>query len=178
MTITGAPQNGDRLTIQAVQGRAIDMTLAFTDTDLIAAAGATLVSPAATNTGTATAVMANVPISTPAVDNLADVLTTTGSGADAVSLLSSGVVGYVPAGATSLNLAAMGTQSTLDFAVSDAQAAGAGVLAFSIGGTAYAFDLTGAGATAGGPNGPRPGPTTRCSCPTPAPPSASWSISA
>ncbi len=145
VTILGTPADGDRLTISAVEGRALDMRMALDGPAQLAAASASLVAPAATNTGAGDVIMGQVPVSTPAVDELSAVLPVSGTGADAATLLQGGVVGYIPAGATSLSLAALGTQETASFTVTDAQASAATVLNASIGGTNYSFDLSALG---------------------------------
>ncbi len=146
LTLRGTPADGDRLQISPVVGRAMDMKMGLTAPEELAAAAASLVAPLASNTGTGSAVMAQIPVAAPPLTDLADILTVAGTGADAVSLLSPGVVGFVPAGSDNLSLSVMAQQSTQDFSVSDAQAAGATSLSFSIGGTGYSFDLSSVGA--------------------------------
>lgn len=147
VTVTGSPADGDRIDVSPVTGRAVDMAMVLTDATELAAAASSLVVPAATNTGTGVAVMGRIPVSAPAVDDLADILTVSGSGADAVNLLQSGVVGYVPAGATSLDLAALGIQGMMDFALTDANAGSASALSVVLGGTTFSFALSGSGAS-------------------------------
>lgn len=146
VTILGTPANGDRLTIRPVEGRAIDMRMALDGAEQLAAASASLVAPAATNTGSGDVIMGQVPIAPPAVDDLSVTLPVAGSGADAVSLLQGGVVGYIPAGSTALSLAAMGTQETASFTLADADAGTVSPLTISVGGTSYSFDLSGVSA--------------------------------
>ncbi|WP_194097024.1 flagellar hook-associated protein FlgK [Marivivens aquimaris] len=143
LTISGTPANGDRYTITPVSGRAVDMAMVLTEPQQFAAAASSLVVADASNLGSGSAVMARVPVATPAVDDLAATLTATSNGADAVSLLSAGVVGYVPAGAKSLNLSALGQQSTMDFVLNDADAGGVSSLSFTSGGTTQTFTLAG-----------------------------------
>lgn len=147
VTLTGTPLNGDRFLIQPKSGQAVDMRMAVANPEDLAAAAANLVAPLSTNNGSASAVIVQTPVSPPALTDLADILAVSGSGADAVNLLQGGVIGYVPAGAKSLTLAALGLQSTQDFALSDAQAASANWMSIAVGGTTHVFDMTGLGAT-------------------------------
>ena len=146
VTLTGTPLNGDRFQIKPKLGQAVDMRMAVENPKDLAAAAANLVAPLATNNGSASAVIAQVPVSPPTLTDLAEVLAVSGSGADAVNLLQGGVVGYVPAGAKSLTLAALGLQATQDFVLSDAQAASASTMNITIGGTSHLFNMAGLGA--------------------------------
>ncbi|MGP3697199.1 flagellar hook-associated protein FlgK [Rhodobacter sp. NSM] len=145
LQMTGAAKDGDRLTVLPREGLAIDMRFALTDTRRIAASAAFVVSSAAGNQGNAAASILPATVTPPALDTVAGLLPGSG-GADAVTLIREGVVGYIPAGTSSVTLASLGTQSEQDFLLSDAEAAGASMLSFSIGGTLHQFDLSGLGA--------------------------------
>ncbi|MCE6953005.1 flagellar hook-associated protein FlgK [Cereibacter sphaeroides] len=146
LRMTGVAQDGDRLLVTPRTGRAIDMRFVPTTTRQIAAAAATLVSASAGNRGSATATMTPVTVEPPALGTVAGLLAG-GGGAEAVSLIRAGVVGYVPAGTKSLELASLGTQSAQDFLLSDAEAGQATRLSFSLGGTLHEFDLAPLAAT-------------------------------
>lgn len=151
LRLTGTAANGDRLVLTARQDRAIDMRFVPTSTRQIAAAAATLVSSAASNAGSATATMTPVTVAPPAgLGTVADLLSDAPAAASAVPLIRAGVVGYVPAGAASLSLASLGTQAQQEFALTDAEAAGATLLSFSVGGTLHQFDLSTLGAGSAG----------------------------
>lgn len=140
--IEGEPANGDRLVFSPTTGRAANMRFLPEVPERLAAAVATLVAPAPGNAGSGSVKMQATTVAAPTVPNLTSVLGTGVDGAGAVTLLSAGVVGYVPAGTTSLSLASLGAQATADFTLTDAQAATAGSLTVTLDGTAHSFNLT------------------------------------
>jgi flagellar hook-associated protein 1 len=142
IALEGTPATGDRLSLQPTDGRAVNMRFLLTQPEQIAAAAASLVAPAPGNLGSATVQMVPVSQPPPALPDLTTLLPGPSNAATAVSLLGPGVVGYIPAGAGSADLASLGAQSGLDFALADAQLPGLTTLQFTIGGTPHSVDLT------------------------------------
>ncbi|PLL12117.1 flagellar hook-associated protein FlgK [Tabrizicola sp. TH137] len=149
--IDGEPAEGDRLTFTPTTGLAINMRFLPEVPERLAAAVATLVAPAAGNTGSGAVAMAATTVAPPTVPQLSTILAGANTAAGAVTLLSSGVVGYIPAGTTAASFASLGAQSTADFALADAAVDGTGSLTVTLDGTPHTFNLT---TLAGG--GPRP----------------------
>src|SRR3989338_5688193 len=112
--LAGQPRNGDRLLLTPRIGAASDMTFILTETTQLAAAGGTVVAAAAGNTGNASLSIAALPLADLGLPALAAALPAGGASASAISLLSAGVVGVIPAGTTSFNLASLGQQALLD----------------------------------------------------------------
>src|SRR3989338_1633289 len=112
--LAGQPRNGDRLLLTPRIGAASDMTFILTETTQLAAAGGTVVAAAAGNTGNASLSIAALPLADLGLPALAAALPADGASASAISLLSAGVVGVIPAGTTSFNLASLGQQALLD----------------------------------------------------------------
>lgn len=140
--IEGAPANGDRLIFSPTMGRAANMRFLPEVPERLAAAVATLVAPAPGNAGSGSVKMQATTVAAPPGPALSTVLGGGAGGAGAVTLLSAGVVGHIPAGTTSLSLASLGAQATADVTLTDAQAASAGTLSVTIDGTTHSFDLT------------------------------------
>ncbi len=140
--LEGTATEGDRITLTPERGRAVDMRFVPTEPGQIAAALSTLTAPAPGNQGAATARMGITIVAPPALPKLDEVLQGAGTGASAVSLLSAGVVGYVPAGTKSVTLASMGAQSTAEVSVPVAAVAGLSSLSVTLDGGAVAFNLT------------------------------------
>lgn len=138
----GEPQDGDRISLNPTSGKAANMRFLLDEPGSFAAAAATLVSAAAGNKGAAVATMAATTVAPPALTDLADVLTNGAGAASGVSLLSSGVVGMIPAGTQSVTLAAMGLQSSADLSVPSGQLADMSTLSLTVGASSYSFDLT------------------------------------
>ena len=149
--IEGEPANGDRLTFTPTDGLAVNMRFLPVVPESLAAAVASLVAPGAGNTGSGSVAMAPTTVAPPTVPQASTVLAGATNGAGAVTLLSPGVVGYIPAGTTATTLASLGQQSTADFALADAAVDGTTSLTVNLDGTPHTFDLT---TLAGG--GPRP----------------------
>lgn len=149
--IDGEPANGDRLTFNPTTGLAINMRFLPEVPERLAAAVATLVAPAPGNTGSGSVAMAATTVAPPTVPELSTLLTGANTAAGAVTLLSSGVVGYIPAGATAASFASLGAQSSAEFALADAAVDGTSSLTVTLDGTPHTFNLT---TLAGG--GPRP----------------------
>ncbi|OYU18455.1 MAG: flagellar biosynthesis protein FlgK [Rhodobacteraceae bacterium PARR1] len=140
--LEGTASDGDRITLTPQRGRAVDMRFVPTEPGQIAAALSTLTAPAPGNQGAATARMGITIVAPPALPKLDEVLQGAGTGASAVSLLSAGVVGYVPAGTTSVTLASLGAQSTAEVSVPVAAVSGLSTLSVTLDGGAVAFNLT------------------------------------
>lgn len=140
--IEGEPANGDRLTFTPTTGRAANMRFLPEVPERLAAAVATLVAPAPGNAGSGSVKMQATTVAPPPVPALASLLGGAASGAGAVTLLSAGVVGYIPAGTIALSLASLGAQATADFALTDTEAATAASLSVTLDGTAHSFDLS------------------------------------
>ena len=140
--IEGEPANGDRLTFTPTTGLAANMRFLPDVPERLAAAVATLVAPAPGNSGSGSVAMAPTTVAPPPVSALDTLFTAGGTGAGAATLLSSGVVGYIPAGTSTVSLASLGTQATADFALSDAAAATTTNLTVTLDGVAHSFDLT------------------------------------
>ena len=149
--IDGEPANGDRLSFNPTTGLAINMRFLPEVPERLAAAVATLVAPAAGNTGSGSVAMAATTVAPPTVPELSTLLTGANTAAGAVTLLSSGVVGYIPAGTTAASFASLGAQSSAEFALADAAVDGTSSLTVNLDGTPHTFNLT---TLAGG--GPRP----------------------
>lgn len=137
--MSGAPRDGDRIAITQTDG-AINMRFLPGETSQIAAASATLVAATPGNGGNATVAMTPLAAVPSGIVPLASLLAPGAAGA--VSLLQPGVVGIVPAGTATLDLASLGTQATLDFTLSAAQAGAATTLAFQVAGQSHQFDLS------------------------------------
>lgn len=140
--IEGEPANGDRLTFTPTSGRAANMRFLPEVPERLAAAVATLVAPAPGNSGSGSVKMEATTVATPPVPQLSTLLGTTASGAGAVSLLSAGVVGYIPAGTTAVSLASLGAQASADFALTDSQAATSTSLSVTLDGVTHSFNLS------------------------------------
>jgi len=140
--VEGEPANGDRLTFSPTTGRAANMRFLPEVPARLAAAVATLVAPAPGNAGSGYVAMERTTVAPPPVPRLSSLLDGAASGAGAVTLLSAGVVGYIPAGTTAVSLASLGTQAGADFALTDAEAATANTLTLVLDGTTHAFPLT------------------------------------
>jgi flagellar hook-associated protein 1 FlgK len=140
--IEGEPANGDRLVFSPTAGRAANMRFLPEVPERLAAAVATLVAPAPGNAGSGSVKMQATTVAAPPIPALQSVLGQGAGGAGAVTLLAAGVVGYIPAGTTSLSLASLGTQATADFTLTDAQAGMASSLSLTLDGTTHSFDLT------------------------------------
>lgn len=141
--LEGTYADGDRIALTPHTGRAVDMRFVPTEPGQIAAALSTLTAPAPGNQGAATAKMGVTVVEPPALTPLADALGTAATGAGAVSLISAGVVGYIPAGTTSVTLASLGAQASAEIAVPLASVAGLSTLSVTVDGTAHSFDLSG-----------------------------------
>jgi flagellar hook-associated protein 1 FlgK len=140
--VEGAPANGDRLTFNPTTGLAANMRFLPDVPERLAAAVSTLVAPAPGNTGSGSATIAPTTVAPPTVPTLATQLTGATNGAGAVTLLSPGVVGYIPAGTTAASLSSLGAQSSADFALTDAAAATTTNLTVTLDGVPHSFDLT------------------------------------
>lgn len=140
--VEGLPANGDRLTFTPTTGLAANMRFLPDVPERLAAAVSTLVAPAPGNTGSGSATIAPTTVAPPTVPALATQLAGATNGAGAVTLLSPGVVGYIPAGTTAASLSSLGTQSSADFALSDAAAATTTNLTVTLDGVPHSFDLT------------------------------------
>lgn len=147
MTLSGTARDGDRFVVRHTDTEARNMRWALDAPEQIAAAAASLVTASATNTGSGAARMTALPYDPPALTAIGD-FTGFGEGAaDAVDLLKSGVVGYLPAGTTEARFAAVGEQATLSFAQADPSAgARATDLTFQIGTETHQFVLSASGA--------------------------------
>ena len=140
--IEGAPANGDRLILTPTSGRAANMHFLPEVPERLAAAVATLVAPAPGNSGSGTVAMQRTTVAAPPVPTVASLLGTGQGAAGAVTLLSPGVVGTLPAGTVSATLASLGAQSTADFALADADVPGAGTLTVTLDGVTHSFALS------------------------------------
>lgn len=140
--IEGEPANGDRLIFTPSSGRAANMRFLPEVPARLAAAVATLVAPAPGNIGSGSVAMERTTLAPPAVPLLSSVLEGAQGAAGAVTLLSAGVVGYIPAGTSALSLASLGSQASADFALTDAEAATVGTLSLTLDGTVHSFALT------------------------------------
>lgn len=140
--LEGTASDGDRIALTLQRGRAVDMRFVPSVPGQIAAALATLTAPAPGNQGVATARMGITVVAPPDLPKLDAVLQSANSGAAAVSLLSAGVVGYVPAGTQSFTLASLGAQSNSEVSVPVSAVAGLSTLSVTLDGVTVAFDLT------------------------------------
>ena len=140
--VEGLPANGDRLTFTPTTGLAANMRFIPDVPERLAAAVSTLVAPVPGNTGSGSATISPTTVAPPTVPTLATQLAGAANGAGAVTLISPGVVGYIPAGTTAASLSSLGAQSSADFALTDAAAATTTNLTVTLDGTPYSFDLT------------------------------------
>lgn len=104
--ITGSGADGDVIDLEPTHGQAKNIRFLLTEPEQIASGGAMTVSPALANLGTGTLTAAPDANSFPYMAAVADILPTDGT---AVDLLSSGVVGLIPAGASEITLASLST---------------------------------------------------------------------
>lgn len=142
VALDGTAAEGDRLTLSPVTGHAVDMRFVPTEPGQIAAAQAMLTAPMAGNRGSATVQMGPTLVPPPALPLLSDVLAGATSAATAATLLSSGVVGYVPAGTGTLSLASLGLQAGAEFSLPPSAVAGLGTLSLTLDGVAHSIGLT------------------------------------
>lgn len=140
--LEGTSADGDRITLTPQAGRAVDMRFVPTEPGQIAAALSTLTAPAPGNQGAATARMGVTVVPPPALPTMTDALQGAGDGASAVSLISAGVVGMIPAGTKSVTLASLGVQASAEIAVPVASVAGLSNLSVTLDGTPTTFALT------------------------------------
>lgn len=131
----GRALDGDSFTFSPRMGRAADMAFVLADPRRLAAASPTISAPAAGNRGTAAAMFDPLPVVTDGPPLLSAAL---GMGGP-VALLQPGVVGVVPAGTASLDLASLGRQAAADFSVADAALAGGGRLELGLPGRVLSF---------------------------------------
>ena len=147
VTLSGAARGGDQFTLAPRSGNAIDMRFALTDPRSFAAAAANIVAPLAGNAGTARVTLEATELPATGLPALGTLLAP--GGADAITMISPGVVGVIPAGTQSVDLLSLGRQAGLDWAISDAEIATGGTLSFGAGGAAQTFAFP-AGMTASG----------------------------
>lgn len=140
--LEGTVSDGDRISLTLRRGRAVDMRFVPSEPGQIAAALSTLTAPAPGNQGVATARMGITVVAPPDLPKLDTVLHSANDGASAVSLLSAGVVGYVPAGMQSFSLASLGAQASAEISVPVSAVAGLSTLSVTLDGAPVSFDLT------------------------------------
>ena len=145
VSLQGAAQDGDQFTLTPRSGSALDMRFVLTNPRTIAAASASVVSPLASNLGTASITMEATNLPPTGLTPLSTLLAS--GAADAITLIQPGVVGVIPAGTGSVDLYSMGRQASVDWMASDAALAGGGTIDFSVGGEAHSFTFP-AGLTA------------------------------
>ncbi|MFY0682380.1 MAG: flagellar hook-associated protein FlgK [Thalassovita sp.] len=102
--ITGNGAEGDIIDLEPTHGDAKNLTFLLDDPDQIASGGAMTVTASTANTGTATLSAAPDDTAFAYMAEVADILPTDGT---AVDLLSSGVVGLIPAGTSEVTLASL-----------------------------------------------------------------------
>ena len=139
----GSADNGDILRLTSTDGQAVNMRFMISDGSKIAASSSTFASASTGNAGNASISVSPAPTSSVTAPSVDSLLATGATAADAVEFLTSGVVAMVPAEATDVTLASLGSQSTVNFPVSGGSAVGLTSLQFSVDGTAYTFDLSG-----------------------------------
>lgn len=122
--LQGMGADGDRITLTRTTGQAVNMRFLPLKGDAIAAAAPLVVSAAPDNIGTARLNLRASPPAPPALENLATALSD-----GAVSFLSDGVVGYVPAGQGGLDLQSLPQLAALELA----PAAGARISQLTLG---------------------------------------------
>lgn len=135
--LMGDAKPGDRFALTPRDGQAQDMRFVLSDPMALAAAEGSVVSALPGNKGVAAITVepaAVVPLALAPVGPMLGVAAT-----DAISLMRAGVVGMVPAGASSLDLISLGQQSTLDWMVTEADVAAGGTLSFGVGGQGHDF---------------------------------------
>lgn len=142
VTFTGDAETADFFRLTENNGAAANMRMVLNDPERLAAAGPMTVSTAAGNTGTSSlsAVLSD-PLPADGITELETLFGTTATALDAVEFLSPGVVGMIPAGATSATLMSLGTQSSMEFTVSGGALGGAGSLNVTVDGTTYDIPL-------------------------------------
>ncbi|MEM6679740.1 MAG: flagellar hook-associated protein FlgK, partial [Pseudomonadota bacterium] len=140
ISLSGTAWNGDRIMLTSGGGEAGYFRLGVTDPDAIAAGGALIVSADPTNAGGAELSVTPVPgtdgtggIST--IPSLADALAA--AAGDTVAFVSSGAVGFIPAGTGSATLSAQPRYAAMDFAFTAGESLSG--LSLTRAGTAYNF---------------------------------------
>lgn len=126
ISLEGPKSSGDSFVLKPTVGQARDMAFVLTNPRAVAAAAALIVAPAAENRGTSSA---TIKAASQVSDGLQRLdLTLSANPAEAVEMLQPGVVGVIPAGASSASLYSLARQSAADFPVSNAFLADGGIL--------------------------------------------------
>lgn len=147
VAIEGTAADGDSFQLSPRSGRAIDLRFVLSDPRALAAAAATITAPMPGNTGTA---IARIDPVTRPLTGLSDISTLLAAdAANAVSLISPGVVGVIPAGTESVSLASLSRQSSADWMVGDADISAGGSLNLVADGVTHDFAF-GPGMTSAG----------------------------
>ena len=148
INVTGIPADGDEFTLRAAIGAAAQMRFLIDRPQEIAAAGLLTSEADITNTGHAT--IDTAAIAPPAMTGLSDLtqlLHNDLSTLSATAFRQNGVLGVIPATVSSLELASMGRQDHVRFALTDAQVINATSLSLMIktstqpNGALFDFDL-------------------------------------
>lgn len=137
VAIEGSAADGDSFTLSPRSGRAIDLRFVLSDPRALAAASATITSAMSGNTGTASARIDPITLPSTGLPQLSDLISD--SSANAVSLISPGVVGVIPAGTDTVSLASLGRQSSVDWTVADSDLAAGGTLSLVADGVVHSF---------------------------------------
>lgn len=143
VVIAGSPADGDEFTLTSSTGKAANLQFLLTRGEDFAAAAAMMVTGAVDNLSDAVMqAQMGAPIASSGLADVTQVLGSDLSAVDATRLRSAGVVGVVPANVQDLSLASLMQQSTVSFAMDDAQAAGVAALQIRVDGTVHEFAMT------------------------------------
>jgi flagellar hook-associated protein 1 FlgK len=114
ISIGGTPLDGDRIVLTRRDDSATDMRFVLRKPEDLATAAALTASAAAQNTGSATLMARTTPHTATGLPDLADLLST-----GPVEFVSPGIVGVIPAGATSADLSVQPRLATIDITLPD-----------------------------------------------------------
>ncbi len=130
-------RDGDTFNISRVTGEAARMEFLLLDGKEFAAASNFVITPASTNTGSATLEGKAVEQAPPEKDNFLEITTNSISPVSFTEFRSGGVVGYIPANVKSLDLASFGQSPVIEYNFSPDE--GLGKFSIEFAGTKYNF---------------------------------------
>lgn len=144
LNFEGRPADGDTFTLTRASGDAGRLRFLLTRPQELAAASTVIVTPESTNTGTATLATTPGSIAPAPLPAINTVLANNLSPVTATDFRRDGVVAVIPAGARTVELASLESQSTLSVSLPDSGVIA--TVAFEIGGTSYTLSASGANA--------------------------------
>ncbi len=137
LKVNSQAKNGDMLSVSRVRGEASRIDFLLLNGREFAAASNFVITPASTNTGSATLTSEIVEESTPNLDNILEITTNSISPVSFTEFRNGGVVGYIPAEVGSFELASFGQSPVIEYNFSPSQGLGSFNVVF--GGTQYNF---------------------------------------